>query len=60
MTHVNFLLHRLLLRETHTDRQDKFVIDIYIYIYKGMFIKYDRNRAKSGHWTLTLKKTFKK
>ena len=33
MTHVNFLLHRLLFSETHTDRQDKFIIDIYIYIY---------------------------
>ena len=30
MTHVNFLLHRLLFSETQTDRQDKFVIDIYI------------------------------
>ena len=27
MTHVIFLLHRLLFSETHTDRQDKFVID---------------------------------
>ena len=37
MTHVNFLFHRLLVSETQTDRQtdrqDKFVIDIYIYIY---------------------------
>ena len=36
MTHVNFLFHRLLVSETQTDRQtdrqDKFVIDIYIYI----------------------------
>ena len=28
MTHVNFLLHRLLFSETQTDRQDKFVIDV--------------------------------
>ena len=27
MTHVNFLFHKLLVSETHTDRQDKFVID---------------------------------
>ena len=27
-----FLLHRLLFSETQTDRQDKFVIDMYIYI----------------------------
>ena len=33
MTHVNFLVHRLLVSETQTDRQDKFVIDIYIDIY---------------------------
>ena len=33
MTHVNFLFHRLLVSETHTDRQVKFVIDIYIYMY---------------------------
>ena len=33
MTHVNFLVHRPLFSETHTDRKDKFVIDIYIYIY---------------------------
>ena len=30
MTHVIFLLHRLLFSETHTDRQDKFVIDAYL------------------------------
>ena len=30
MTHVNFLFHRLLVSETHTDRQDKFVIDIQV------------------------------
>ena len=30
MTHVNFLLHRLLFSETQTDRQDKSVIDVYI------------------------------
>ena len=42
MTHVNFLLHRLLVSETQTDiqtyRQDKFVIDIYIYIYIYIYI----------------------
>ena len=32
MTHVNFLVHRLLVSETQTDRQDKFVTDIYLYI----------------------------
>ena len=32
MTHVNFLFHRPLVSETQTDRQDKFVIYIYIYI----------------------------
>ena len=37
MTHVNFLIHRLLASETQTDRQDKFVIDIYIYIYTYIF-----------------------
>merc|ERR1739842_164320 len=31
-THVNFLFHRLLVSETHTDRQDKFVIDIYFFL----------------------------
>ena len=36
MTHVNFLFHRLLVSETQTDRQDKFVIDIYIYIHTRM------------------------
>ena len=33
MTQVNFLVHRLLVSETQTDRQDTFIIDIYIYIY---------------------------
>ena len=33
MTHVNFLLHRLLVSETQTDRQDKVVIYIYIHLY---------------------------
>ena len=32
MTHVNVLFHRLLVSETQIDRQDKFVI--YIYVYK--------------------------
>ena len=36
MTNVNILFHRLLVSETQTDRridrQDKFVIDTYIYI----------------------------
>ena len=31
MTHVIFLFHRLLVSETQTDRQDKYVIDIHIY-----------------------------
>ena len=33
MTHINFLIHRLLVSEIQTDRQDEFLIDIYIYIY---------------------------
>ena len=37
MTHVNFLFHRLLVSKTHTDRQDKFVIDIYVYIYTYIY-----------------------
>ena len=42
MTHVNFLFHRLLVSETQTDRQtdrqDKFVKDIYIYRYISITI----------------------
>ena len=38
MIHVNFLFQRLLGSETQTDRQtdrqDEFVIDIYIHIYQ--------------------------
>ena len=33
MTHVNFLLHRLLVSETQTDRQTRQICNRYIHIY---------------------------
>ena len=38
MTHVNFLVHRLLVSETQTDRQLKCIIDINICIYINIYM----------------------
>ena len=38
MTHVNILMVGRIVSETQTDRQLKFIIDIYIYIYINIYI----------------------
>ena len=38
MTHVNILMVGRIISETQTDRQLKFIIDIYIYINKYIYV----------------------